>query len=220
VSRSAEQGEARFLAVIGDIRGSRETRARAQLQTRLAADLARVNRELKGALAAGFVITLGDEFQGLLADPAAAVRALISLEAALAGIPIRYGLGWGALATARRKLAIGMDGACFHAAREALSREKRLDRWVTVSGFGPEEDAALNGIYSLMGAVRAGWTPTQAATVALMRRLSVQKEVAAARGVTVSTVHKALSGALYVPMTEAERAAGGLLARFARTPSA
>lgn len=212
---SAQKGEPRFLAVIGDICRSRDSKRRAQLQKQIESGLQQTNRELKKSLAAGFVVTLGDEFQGLLADPGAGMRALISLESALPNIPIRYALGWGELATEIRRLAVGMDGPCFHAAREAMTRGKRLDRWVTVSGFGADQDDVVNGIFALIGSVRAGWTPIQAQTITLMRHYETQKQVAAARKVAVSTVSKALAGALYGPMIEAEKAMEKILAKFA-----
>ena len=212
---TARKGGRHYLAVIGVVRPSRAVKDRAQLQKRIEKGLAAANRESGSAVAAEFVVTLGDEFQGLLADPAAAMRTLVRLESAMPGIDIRYALGWGTLATPLKDIALGMDGPCFHAAREALTRGKRHDRWVTVAGWGPERDEILNGIFALMGAVRAGWTPTQADTVALMRRSATQIEAAAARNVSTSTVNKALRGALYKPMIEIERAVERVLARFA-----
>jgi len=212
MTKSTEKGVRGYLAVIGDIRRSRETTNRARLQKQVETGLQKANALLKGKLASRFVITLGDEFQGLLIHPESAMEALISLEAVMAGIEIRYGLGWGRLDTALRRDAIGMDGPCFHAARNALVSGKKLDRWVTVSGWSPERDEVLNGIFSLMGAVRAGWTPTQAATVALMRKATTQMEVAERRNVAVSAVNKALKGALYRPMIEAEHAVERILA--------
>lgn len=206
-----------YLAAIGDIKGSRRAEERADVQRRLESGLAAVNGEFGRVLASRFVVTLGDEFQGLLSQPSAVVDVLLRLEEELQGIPVRYGLGWGGLTTELRELALGMDGPCFHRARDALERGKRDDRWVTVSGFGNEEDAVLNGILWLMGEVRARWTDIQAGTVAQVRRARSQKEVAAARGVTASTVSEALRAAHYAPMLEAEAAVRTILGRFDRS---
>jgi hypothetical protein len=51
-----------YLAVIGDVRGSRQSLDRASVQERLEKGLEQVNREGESALAAAFAITLGDEF--------------------------------------------------------------------------------------------------------------------------------------------------------------
>lgn len=214
------KGETRYLAIIGDIRRSRQAKERAEVQRRLEAALQKIGRQHAGVLASRFVVTLGDEFQGLLAEPSAVIRILIALESALPGVPLRYGIGWGELSTGLKPTALGMDGRCFHEARAALTNAKKLDRWAVASGFGPEEDGILNGLLALIGAVRAEWTATQAETVALVRDRPTKKEAAAARGVALSTVHKALAGALFVPVVEAEQAAEKLVGLFAKRPGA
>ena len=56
-----------YFALIGDIIGSRSIESRAEIQRRLGDKLREINeREGDKNLAAGFVITLGDEFQGLI----------------------------------------------------------------------------------------------------------------------------------------------------------
>lgn len=199
------------MAVIGDLRGSRALADRAAVQQRLESGLVAVNRRLEGELAAAFVVTLGDEFQGLLRRPQTAMAALDALEEELGDLPVRYALGWGALSTRLRPEAIGMDGPCFHAAREALDAGKREQRWATVRGFGERGDAILNGMLRLVGEVRSGWTRTQATTVRAMRGARTQKDVAARRGVSESTVSKALKGARYDAMSEAGQALTALL---------
>ncbi len=207
--------ETSYLAVIGDVRGSRQAADRASVQERLEKGLQQVNQENEAALAASFAITLGDEFQGLLRQAEAAMAVLVSMEIALPGIPIRYGLGWGGLSTHLREQAIGMDGPCFHAARLALDRGKKANRWVTASGFGEEEDGILNGLFGLLGGVRSRWKRKQAETVSLRRRARYQKDVARQRGVVDSVVSDTLRAALYGPVTDAEEAMTRLLARFA-----
>ncbi len=207
-----QENTARFLAIIGDMRGSRSTPERAHAQRLMEEALARVNREKKDHLAARFVVTLGDEFQGLVRGAGAAMGVLLALEGALVGIPVRYGVGWGTLSTALRDEALGMDGPCFHEARGAVDRGKQEDRWVTVSGFGAD-DEIVNGILSLMEAVRGEWTDIQAATVAETRRAATQRDVAAARGRSESTVSKALKAAHYDQLLAAERAVTAILVR-------
>ena len=118
-----------------------------------------------------------------------------------------------------RKDAVGMDGPCFHAARDALARGKRERRWATIGGFGDEPDRILNAVLELLGEVRARWKPTQAATVRAMRHAATQKEVAADRGVAESTVSKALKSAMYDAVVEAEISLALLMNRFAGAPS-
>jgi len=203
----------RYLAVIGDIRASREHEGRAALQRTLVAGLESVNREFAEALAARFVVTLGDEFQGLLGEAGPAVEVLMALDNVLRGVPLRYALGWGTLSTPLREEAVGIDGPCFHRAREAMVLAKKEDRDIVVSGFG-RDDGTLNALFSLVGVIRSGWKPVQRETVEAVRRAATSREVAAARGVAESTVSKALRAAHYRPVLAGEQAIADIMRRY------
>ncbi len=200
-----------YVALIGDLVASRGLEDRAAAQASVLAALSSANAEWADALAARFVVTLGDEFQGLLLTAEHAFDVVATLERGLGGVRARYGIGVGELATPLRQDAIGMDGPCFHRAREAVERGKRDDRWVTVAGFGGARDELMNGLFRIMGGVRRSWTEVQAETVFVVRELGEQKAAAAARGVSEATVSKALKAALYEPFTEAERTVKKLL---------
>jgi len=204
---SARSAESKYAALIGDICGSRHLERRSTLQQQLEAALEAISGELEPRPASRLVLTLGDEFQGLFASAAAAVGAVLELETRLAGgIRLRYAVGWGGLSTPLKPRALGMDGPCFHVAREAMKRAKQEDRWLVLAGLEARPAAIANGVAGLIGAVRRTWTPTQAETVGLMQTRTTLKQVAAARGVATSTVHKSLRGALYEPVREAQEA--------------
>ena len=202
-----------YVALIGDIRQSRKVPERALLQTVMEEALATVNSRLEAELAAGFVLTLGDEFQGLLHAPSSVVPVLVLLEELLDGAEVRYGIGLGRLSTALQDVALRTDGPCFHRARAALVNAKRDDSWVTVEGFG-DDDAVLNGVFQLMGDIRWNWTDTQRRTVELMRRAGTQKEVARERGVSINAVSKTLKSASFEPLIAAERSVATILERY------
>ncbi len=136
MNQLASEGGRYYLAVIGDLRRSRQTPDRSMVQERLTEALDELNRAFASRLASALVITVGDEFQGLLHRPESVVDLLARYEEAMDFPPTRFGLGWGPLSTRLKPEAIGMDGPCFHAAREALIISKAQDRWVTVRGFG------------------------------------------------------------------------------------
>ncbi len=205
-------GQQTYVAVIGDLIASRALADRAGAQERVIEALATANERWADALAARFVVTLGDEFQGLLIRPDPLVDVVSTVERALGGLRVRYGVGSGELRTPLRDEAIGMDGPCFHRAREAVERGKHDDRWITVAGFGDERDALLNGVLRLMGSVRGSWTAVQAETVFAAREAAEQKEVARGRGVSEATVSKALKAAHYDAYIEGERTVARLLA--------
>ncbi len=210
-------GEPIYLAIIGDIRDSRQASDRVGLQKDLERALDIVNRRLADRLAAGFLMTLGDEFQGLLSSPPDLMDALVTLEDTLSFTAVRYGAGRGTLSTELKEQAVGMDGPCFHHARSALGRSKERKRSFTVEGFGDRQDAILNGMLGLIAALRSGWTKKQADIVARVRRAGTQKEVAMALGVSPSVVSEALSATHYAEVTEAERAVTGMIGIFEST---
>ena len=201
-----------YVALIGDVRRSRKVQERALLQTVMEDALATVNSRFKAELAAGFVLTLGDEFQGLVHNPTSIVPVLISLEELLGGAEVRYGVGLGRLSTQLQEVALRTDGPCFHRARAALLNAKRDDSWVKVEGFG-DDDTVLNGVLQLMGDIRWNWTDTQRKTVELMRRAGTQKEVAGERGVSSNAVSKTLKSASFEPLLAAEKSVATIFER-------
>ncbi len=74
-----------YVAVIGDIRRSRHIAERGLLQEQLETALGGANERFAADVAAGFVLTLGDEFQGLLLRPGSVVDVVTALDAALEG---------------------------------------------------------------------------------------------------------------------------------------
>ncbi len=210
--------EPKHLVMIGDIVDSRNLPDRKLVQLRLKQALQELNTRLgPDVIESGFRIALGDEFEGLLKRPAGAIDALVHMEGGLPGVGIRYGLGWGEIDTAVDADAAVMDGPCFHLAREALGEAKQSEEWVVARGFGPEADRIVNGIFSLLGAVRRGWTERQAEIVALARWAPSRKQVASELGVVPSVVTETLAAALYGPVREAENAAVNALTLFGQT---
>ena len=57
-----------FVAVIGDMKDSRHLENRKEVQVRLQGILDRLNEKYKDEIVSRFLITLGDEFQGLLSS--------------------------------------------------------------------------------------------------------------------------------------------------------
>ena len=55
-----------FVAIIGDMKDSRHLENRKEVQTHLQKILNQVNKKYEKDIASRFLITLGDEFQGLL----------------------------------------------------------------------------------------------------------------------------------------------------------
>ncbi len=182
-----------YIAIIGDVVGSRSAGDRSDLQDRLGGGLRDVNTTFVNHIAAEFVLTVGDEFQGLLsaADGLDLILATLRMHAFPA--ELRFGIGVGALETALRSQAIGMDGRCFHNAREAIERAVERRTPVEVQADGPE---APFEIYSLLyGVIRSRWTTRQREVVDLSASGLEGREVAEYLSITPSAVSQHLRAA-------------------------
>jgi len=174
-----------------------------------------LNLELAAAVASRFVPDESGAFQALFHRPGAAVDALVALEDEARDLGLVYGLGWGEVTGALRVVARGVGGPCLEAARAGLKRARAGRRRVGCRGWGVRRDRALDGLFGLIAAVRAGWTPRQAEIVARVRGATTQREAAAQLGVSPSVVSEALAAANYRAVTAAEEAARQLLEAFA-----
>ena len=161
-----------YYAVIGDVAASRTlpSPVRARLQRDLHTALQAWNRRWRRALAARFAITLGDEFQCLLADPAPFWEIANTVRAELGAVDWVIACGRGTVVTrlTRGISAPEVDGPCFHAARAALDAAKRRRLLLAFQGFGPS-DALLQAFASYYSALYWSWTPRQRHTARLLR---------------------------------------------------
>lgn len=183
-----------YVAVIGDLITSRSLEAadRSALHDRLAAGLVQITHDHSAGVAARPRTTLGDEFQALLHLESTGARALLALLTTVqdCALPLsmRFGIGIGTLTTRLEPEAIGMDGPCFHRAREALqlARTTKLPCWL----FG--ENNSAHRVWSLLGChflrQREAWTDPQRAAIRAYRELGSWKEVAMRMGVTQGAI--------------------------------
>lgn len=185
-----------YWAVIGDIVHSRALKDRAAWQRRLEAVLSEADQRFGAGLAAGWTLTLGDEFQALYRAPDAIPPAIEWLLGALDPVRLRFGVGRGTLATELKPRAVGMDGPVFHAARKALDHAKRKGKSVTAAETRGIMERATD-IWDLAVKVAAGRTAAQRRVIDSYRQLRNQYQAAAALGVTQGTVSAHLARALF-----------------------
>ena len=213
-----------FVALIGDIVGSRRLEGRQAVQTQVEQSLARLTDELAAShLVAPLVLTAGDEIQGLFREPPAVLPVVLGLSEALHPVRMAFGLGLGTLTTwggvGEGVNVARMDGPCFHRARDALTVAKKERRWLSASGFGENSDVVLSALFLLMGTIRFGWTRRQALFVREARG-ALQKDVAAKLQVSPSVVSESLKAAGFSSLLEGEEAVRRLLAAVESAPSA
>jgi len=172
-----------YIAVIGDMRASKSLsmEKRREAQHRFAEFIDSLNGKalFRKALSSKFVITLGDEFQGILHD-AIVLPDLIWEVRQAADLPeFRLGIGYGHLDTEIPAYAINLDGPALHAARQAIdeSKNKKLLGGV-FSGFGKDLDPIANGIAQLLQFHIARCTAAQRTVIGFIRQGMTGIEIA------------------------------------------
>lgn len=174
-----------------------------RLPTRIASALHQFNRHNKNALFAGFVVTLGDEFQGVLREIEASYRIFLKLHNVL-GLQLYAGLGVGMVESDQDNYAPHMTGQAFIRSREALTIAKKKHReFITRSGAS-EVDSTINSLTYASQFIRSRHKKAQAAlTNALVEepQLTVT-ELARKFHITKSAASQTLKTAGYEVLSE------------------
>jgi len=205
-----------YLAVKVDVVDSRRASDRSALQRQLFAATDTCNSRLGEAVAARFVVTHGDEVQGMLHTPAS--EALVScLEVwvdALRPHQLRFGIGAGSLSTPLRQEAIGMDGEAWYRAKEAVDTAHGRRKHLHISGLPGDGDRVIAAVANLLLTLRTDWTDKQLHAVGLVERYDTQQEAAAAMGVTPTTFSRHLAAAHWHEYREGRTALKLLMAEL------
>ena len=86
-----------YIALIGDIKGSKSINERGKLQKHVTNILKTVNDKFAQSIASKFLITLGDEFQGLLSSTEHLMDIIQFIKTEAQTIEIRFGIGVGTI---------------------------------------------------------------------------------------------------------------------------
>lgn len=114
-----------YMTMVCDLKGSRNLPDRDAIQHRLIEAVREANERFEAILAAPFVITVGDEWQGLL-YPGDYQAVLDFFRSRLAGVDFYTGLGVGEVSVHDFELTVNqLDGPAFHKARAALNLAKK-----------------------------------------------------------------------------------------------
>lgn len=118
-----------YFAIIGDIVKSKKIENRNQVQEKLNEVLKQLNSKYEKSIAAKFIITLGDEFQGLLLNSNNVIDIIDEIKFEMYPIKIRFGVGIGCIDTQINKdMALGADGPAYHYARKVIEDIKVLNK--------------------------------------------------------------------------------------------
>lgn len=195
---------AKYIAIIGDLKGSRQIKNRAQAQLQIKQALEGVNQAYPECIVSKLTLTLGDEFQALIKPEKRMIHMLDELYTSLEEYPFRLGIGYGEISTAIDKnISIGADGEGFWQARAAIDyvHDNSMGGKVIthILGFGKLHDELLNALFEASDTLRHGWTNLQAQTFRLMLKENIyspvfeQKVFAQAIGISESSLTKRLN---------------------------
>lgn len=215
MTESPDGPDQAYIALIGDIVGSRKLADRASVQEQVKRIIGRVNEREEGGLQAPLKLTGGDEVKTLFTDPVVAVNVIPHVSEALHPISLVWGLGRGSLNTPWDEDVGSMDGPCFHRARRAIEEASQEGVWGKVYGFSPRDDRVLSGFLRLMGSIRASWTEKQIRYIRAVRdKNRTQEEIARDFGVGPSAVSMALQRAHFRDIEEGEEILRDILATY------
>ncbi len=202
-----------YVAVIGDIKGSKQSSVRSELQKQLKTILSDINMQYSKDIASKFVITLGDEFQGLLKYGGHIMEILETIELRMYPVRIRFGIGVGEITTEiNPEMSLGADGPAYYNAREAITRLKEKEKksksaitdTVMLLGDDKGTEQLLNALLSLLTVIKQGWTERQVEVIRdYLEHRDSQQGVADRLGITQSSVQKSLSNASFYSYQEA-----------------
>ena len=207
-------GENFYVAIIGDIKKSKDLLERDLVQKKLKRLLNNINEQYALSIAAKFMITLGDEFQGLLFSGKEAFNIVEEIQRQMYPIQIRVGIGVGEITTEiNPEMAIGADGPGYYMARRAIESLKqneqknkaqiadiRIEFEDNVNMYGD----IFNSIFLLMTVIRNEWTERQRQIIWKYDTENCsQAECAKRLNIVQSNVQRALAGGNYYAYKEA-----------------
>ena len=187
----------RYVAVKIDVVRSRRAKDRPALQASLFATAEKVNDRWQAAIASRFIVTHGDEVQGMLhwSGRAALLGCVEDWVDGLLPHKVRFGVGVGRLDTPVRPEAIGMDGEAWHRASDAVRIARNQRKHFALIGTTPDTDRALTALANLLLAVRYEWTPKQADAIRHVASSRTQAEAARKMRIAAATLSRHLSAA-------------------------
>ena len=118
-----------YIAIIGDVKNSRNIKERKEFQNKLNEILNEINKIYSDSIASNFTITLGDEFQGLLYSGKNVMNIIQYIKKESYPVKIRFGVGIGAITTdIDSNISIGADGPGYYKARDSIEQLKILEK--------------------------------------------------------------------------------------------
>lgn len=219
-----------YTAVIGDIIDSKKSGDRNTIQKNLKEVLEHINEKYQDCLASKFMITLGDEFQGLLKDRNMVMTIINEIEMLMFPVQIRFGIGIGSINTdINFNNSIEIDGPAYNRARRMINtlQKKKFQYEEAYSNImlcsedeNEEIDYLINSVLSVCSALKRNWSKRQAEIITVFIECGEnQYKAAEALKITQSSVSKALKNSNYYTYRAAIKNIDNFLSKERKKPN-
>ena len=147
------------VVIIADVRGSKKMAndERYEGQLFLKSAIIQINENFSDSIEAPFMITRGDEFQGVIKNLLSGLKIMLEFERLLFPLNLRYGIGQGEIQKMGSSIPIEMDGPAFHRANDAVTRAKKKKLFLLCNSGDESCDLLLNNIFLLMNSIKSRW---------------------------------------------------------------
>lgn len=149
-----------YVVINADIKASRKLHdyERYEGQLFLKSAIVQINENYQASIEASFMITKGDEFQGVLKNLDQVSPIMLDFEHLLYPLRLRFGVGFGAIQKMGSNIPIEMDGQAFHLASSGLIFAKKEKAAVHVDTRNTAFDLSLNSIYKMVYLIKNRWS--------------------------------------------------------------
>lgn len=214
-----------YIAIIGDIKDSKKITNRDEVQDKMNRTLKYINEFYLEDIAAKFIITLGDEFQGLLKNNEHILDIIKYIQREMYPVRMRFGVGIGEISTTiYSEAAIGADGPAYYAARkmiqelreqEKVLRKQAPDIKISIYDTENVDVEEINTILALMKVIEDEWSEKQRFTIwDMSQNGGSQGECAKRMNTTQSTIARRLAYGYYLTYERAKKTVDEALKRL------
>lgn len=204
-----------YAAIIADIVDSKQLSDRREVQNKLKVVLEDINKKYQNSIASNFMITLGDEFQGLLNEGSQILKIINDIQLNMYPVQLRFGIGIGEINTdILLTHSIEIDGPSYNRARNMIDtieikktkyEETHPNIMIQSSDENKEIDMLINELFSLSTSIKNGWTNRQVEIIkAYINCEENQYQTADFLNINQPAVSKALKKANYFSLKSAQ----------------
>jgi hypothetical protein len=199
--------------IISDIIGSRKLNdhERHEWQLFLKSSIVQINEKFSDFIEAPFMITKGDEFQGVLKRIGSVHSIVMEFERLVFPLTMRFGVGHGVIQKMGSKIPIEMDGAAFHRAQAALNKAKKKKKVIIIETENEYFNLQVNTIYQLIYAIKERWSDISYKRYWKYQECGTYERVAQEEGVSTQAVWDSLHNSHAIEVIQAEHAICRLL---------